>query len=76
LSIELDVQPNTVRGVWNTYAGGLSNLSSPGTNVGNYPLTQGISSLFDDNANTIYSSRGSSVGNNAVAGLNTGFYVT
>ncbi|CAF4293983.1 unnamed protein product, partial [Adineta steineri] len=76
LSIELDVQPNTVQGVWNTYAGGLSNLSSPGTGLGNYPATQGISSLFDDNANTIYSSRGSSVGNNAVAGLNTGFYVT
>ncbi|CAF4393722.1 unnamed protein product, partial [Adineta steineri] len=31
LSIELDVQPNTVQGVWNTSAGGISTLSSPGT---------------------------------------------
>jgi hypothetical protein len=69
---------SSVQGVWTTYAGGISNLASPGTSgVGTYLPTQSPTNLFDSNLNTIYSSRGnSSYGNNTYAGLNTGFYVT
>ena len=77
LSTELDVQPNTVQGVWTTFAGGPSSLSSAGSTAGTYPSAQGVSSLFDDNTASLYSNRGnSSGGTNAIAGLNTGFYVT
>ena len=43
--------------------------------VGTYSFGQPPSNLFDGNLNTRFSSRGSA-GNNDLAGLNTGFYMT
>jgi hypothetical protein len=67
-----------VQPLWNTVAGGISTIATANSSgVGTYFTGQGPDNLFDDNFNTKYTSRGnSSSGTNAIAGLNTGFYVT
>lgn len=72
------VQSGSAQPLWNTYALGASTIASSNTSgVGTYYTGQGPDNLFDGNFNTKFTSRGnSSSGMNAIAGLNTGFYVT
>lgn len=74
----LDVRSGTTYAVWNTIAGGINTLASEATTgVGTYFFGQSPTNLFDGSLSTRYSSRGnSSSGNNAIAGLNTGFFTT
>ncbi|CAF3683866.1 unnamed protein product, partial [Rotaria socialis] len=74
----LNVQPGTVHGVWNTFAGGINTLATESsTGTGTYFTGQSPNNLFDDDLSTIYSARGySSSGANLYAGLGTGFYMT
>ncbi|CAF4268364.1 unnamed protein product, partial [Rotaria magnacalcarata] len=74
----LVVQSGSVQGIWNTVAGGKSTIATANTSgVGTYPSNQSPDTLFDGNTNTKYLSRGNSSGGiNALAGLNTGFYLT
>ena len=73
----LDALPNTVEALWNTFQSGSSTIATKGTGQGNYLAGELIDYLFDDDLTTKYGSRGNSTsGNNAYAGLNTGFYVT
>lgn len=74
----LNVLSGTVYAVWNTYAGGISTLATGNTSgVGTYYTTSSPNNLFDNNLNTLFSSEGnSSSGTNAIAGLNTGFYMS
>jgi len=67
-----------VEPLWTTYAGGISTIASANTSgAGTYYTGQSPDLLFDNKTNTKYTSRGNSTsGINAIAGLNTGFYVT
>ncbi|CAF3966201.1 unnamed protein product [Rotaria sp. Silwood2] len=74
----LDIQPGTIVGVWNTFAGDNNTLAIEGTTgAGTYFTDQTPANLIDHSLGTRYSSRGSpGFGNNSLAGLNTGFYAT
>ncbi|CAF3653074.1 unnamed protein product [Rotaria sp. Silwood1] len=74
----LDVQPDTIYGVWKTFARGISTLAiESNSGAGAYLVGQSPNKLFDGSLSTKYASRGnSSSGINAYAGLNTGFYMT
>ncbi|CAF2510729.1 unnamed protein product [Rotaria sp. Silwood2] len=74
----LDLQPDTIYGVWNTFAGGISTLATESSSgAGTYLIGQSPDKLFDGNLNTKYGSRGNTIsGTSTVAGLNTGFYMT
>lgn len=65
-------------GLWNTVAGGSSNVAIVGSSgAGTYFTGQTPSNLVDGSLSSRYSSRGNSTGgNNSLAGLNTGFYAT
>lgn len=63
--------------LWNTFAGGISTIATENSSgIGTYNTGQSADNLFDGSTGTAYSSRGSSTTSNAIAGLNTGFYVT
>ncbi len=73
------IQSGSAEPLWNTYAGGSSTIATASTAgvAGTYYTGQSPDLLFDNNTNTKFTSRGnSSSGINAIAGLNTGFYVT
>ena len=74
----MDVRSGTIYAVYNTIAGGSNTLATSATaGAGTYRTTDTPDNLFDDNIKTRYSSQGNSTsGNNAYAGLNTGFYAT
>jgi len=66
-----------VESLWNTFAGGISAIATENsTGVGTYYTGDSADNLFDGSTTTAYSSRGNSTGNNALAGLYTGFYLT
>ncbi|CAF3462899.1 unnamed protein product [Rotaria sp. Silwood1] len=72
------IQSGSVQALWNTFAGGISTIATANTSgVGTYVPNQSPDLLFDNKTSTKYTSRGnSSSGNNSIAGLNTGFYLT
>lgn len=74
----MDALSGSVYAVWNTVAGGSNTLATAGSSgAGTYLTGQGPNNLFDNNFNTRYLSRGSSSsGVNAIAGLNSGFFMT
>jgi hypothetical protein len=66
-----------VESLWDTFAGGISTIATENsTGVGTYYTGQSADNLFDGSTTTAYSSRGNSGTTSAIAGLNTGFYVT
>lgn len=74
----MSVIASSAEAIWNTTAGGDSHAATPAqSGMGTYSTSGSPSNLFDNTNSTTYSSRGNSVnGTNAIAGLNTGFYVT
>lgn len=72
------IQSGSAQSLWDTYAGGMSTFAVEGASgAGTYFTGHLAENLFDGRFTTRYTSRGnSSSGVNAIAGLNTGFYVT
>ncbi|CAF1436910.1 unnamed protein product [Adineta ricciae] len=75
--IPLDAINGTVIGVYNTYIGGLSSISTPGDRDDQYEETEPPNHACDGNVSTIYSTfspcgRGD---RQQKCGLNTGFYL-
>lgn len=73
--------PNTTQiyGLWDTTAGGNSDLSSPGNGPGNYNPVETPQNIFDNISTTKYTSFGNCSNNNTIislsCGINTGFYI-
>jgi hypothetical protein len=73
----LDIQPGSIFGVWNTFAGGANTLATENpSGIGTYYTGQNPDNLIDSSLTSRYSSRGSSTGSDATAGLNTGFFAS
>jgi len=66
-----------VASLWNTFAGGISTIATENsTGIGTYYTGDSADNLFDGSTTNAYSSRGNSATTSAIAGLNTGFYLT
>lgn len=72
----LNILPGTIFAVWNTFAGGNNTVATVGSAVGTYVNGQPPDNLIDTSLTSRYSSRGSSLNNDSIAGLNTGFFAT
>ena len=72
------IQTGSAQPLWNTVAGGDGSIANEGgSGAGTFYTAQPVTNLFDLKLTTKFTSRGSpGSGNNAMAGLNTGFYVT
>ncbi|CAF1460888.1 unnamed protein product [Adineta ricciae] len=75
--ISLAAVNGIIQAVYNTFVGGDSTASTPGTGIGQYPPSQSPEAAWDNDRSTVYINFGSctSSDNNNQCGLNTGFYL-